>query len=312
MPAHRPVTARTAKTLPCTSLSTPGGAEGTSLPGANSTAREISKATANTPRDSAPCVRTGELTGASEPVEVGLAVGAHDGQAGLAGEQVGADRPHLLLVDRVEPAEDLAHRQVLTVRQLALAEPAHPGAGVLEPQHDPALELAAAAGDLLGGQPVGGDAPEFLADQPEHLRPPLGRAPGIDREGPGARVVRERRADAVDQPALLPDLLEQPRAHPPADGGLQDRRGVAPRAEAADPQPAVEQVRLLGLATDQAGPPRRATERNVVPASQRRRALVPRQPVTEGGGDQVEHLPVVDPAGGGHDDRRHGVPAAVP
>src|SRR3954463_13600264 len=290
MPAQRPVSARTAKTLPCTSLSTPGGAEGTSPPGANSTARETSTATANTPRDSAPCVRTGELTGVSEPVEVGLAVGAHHGQAGLAGEQVGADRSHLLLVDRVEPAEDpapspllrvprgepaeaLAHRQVLTVRQLAFAEPAHPGAGVLQSEHQAALELAAAAGDLLGGQPVGGDAREFLADQPEHLRHPLGRAAGVDGEGPGARVVRERRADAVDQPALLPDLLEQPRAHPPADGGLQDRRGVAPLVEAADPQPAVEQVRLLGLAADQTGAPRGSAEGDVVPAPQRCRPV---------------------------------------
>src|SRR3954468_12741362 len=256
MPAHRPVTPRTAKTLPGTSLPPPGGAEGTSRPGANSTARESSTATANTPRDSAPCVRTGELTGASEPVEVGLAVGAHHGQAGLAGEQVGADRSHLLLVDRVEPAEDLAHRQVLAVRQLALAEAAHPGAGVLQAEHQPALELAAAAGDLLGGQPVGGDAREFLPDQPEHLGHPLGGAPGVDGEGPGAGVVRERRTDAVDQPALLPDLLEEPRAHPPAAGGLQDRRGVAPLVEAADPQPAVEQVRLLGLAADQTGAPR--------------------------------------------------------
>ena len=58
---------------------------------------------------------------------------------------------HLLLVDGVEPAEHLAHRQVLAVGELALAEPAHPGPGVLEAEHQAALELAAAAGHLLGG-----------------------------------------------------------------------------------------------------------------------------------------------------------------
>src|SRR3954466_11413341 len=126
MPAQRPVSARTAKTLPCTSLSTPGGAEGTSPPGANSTASEIRTATAKAPRDRAPCVRSGEPTGASEPVEVGLAVGAHHGQAGLPREQVRAQYPHLFLVDRIQPVEHLADGQVLAVRELALAQPAHP------------------------------------------------------------------------------------------------------------------------------------------------------------------------------------------
>src|SRR5436305_3184543 len=101
MPAHRPVSASAANTLACTSLSTPGGADGTSEPGANSTARETSTATAKTPRDSAPCVRIelGIRSGASEAVEVGLAVGTDDGQAGVPGQQVGADGAHLLLVD---------------------------------------------------------------------------------------------------------------------------------------------------------------------------------------------------------------------
>src|SRR3954452_4368143 len=147
-----------------------------------------------------------------QAVEVGLAVGPDDGKAHLAGEQIGADRPHLLLVDGVQASELLALREVLPVGQLALAEPAHPRSRVLQAQHQAALELAATAGNLLGGEPLLGDPRQFLAHQPQHLGHPLGGAAGIPVERPGARVVGERRADAVDQAPLLADLLEQPRA----------------------------------------------------------------------------------------------------
>src|SRR4051794_57620 len=139
MPAHRPVTASAANSPPWTSLSTPGGADGTSAPGAKSTAREMSTVTANAPRERAPCVlRAPVMPGPSEAVEVRLAVRADDREAGVPGEQVGTDGPDLLLVHGVQPGQHVPHRQVFRVRQLALAQPAHPRPGVLEPEHQAA------------------------------------------------------------------------------------------------------------------------------------------------------------------------------
>ena len=165
----------------CTSLSTPGGAGGHVRAGREEDGeRDQDDDGEGAPRASAPC-DLGRRTD-SQPVEVRLAVGPDDGQAGVAGEQVGGDRAHLLLVDGVQPGQHLAHRQVLAVGQLALAQPAHPRAGVLQAEHQAALELAAAAGHLLGVEPLGGHPGQLLAHQPQHLGHPLLRAPGVHRE----------------------------------------------------------------------------------------------------------------------------------
>src|SRR5688572_9345127 len=140
--AHRPVTASAAKSAAWTTLSTPGGAKGTPSAGVKSTAREIRTTTAKVPRERKPwtwsAVRIGRE---SEPVEIGLAIGPDHGQARLAGEQLGGDVADLCLVHGVDPGQDLAHRQVLPVGQLALAEPAHTGTGVLQSEDQAALEL---------------------------------------------------------------------------------------------------------------------------------------------------------------------------
>src|SRR5687768_3771438 len=122
MPAHRPLRARAANRAAWTSLSTPAGANGTSSAGANSTARDTRTTTANAPRERGPCIWNAARMDRSEPVEVGFAVRPDHGQARRLAEEFGRDRAHPLLVDGVEPVEHLAHRQVLAVGELALAE----------------------------------------------------------------------------------------------------------------------------------------------------------------------------------------------
>src|SRR4051795_12533161 len=210
IPAQRPESARAAKRRAWTILSTPGGAGGTSEAGANRMASETRTTTAKVPRERVPWTSSAGRIGRSEPVQVGLAVRAHHGQTGVLAEQLGCHVPDLFLVDGVEPGQYLAHRQVLPVGELALAESAHPGAGVLKAEHQRALELATAPGHLLGGDALGGHAVELGTNEPQDLGDALLGATGVHRERAHPGVVRQRRSHAVDQPALLPDLLEQP------------------------------------------------------------------------------------------------------
>ena len=106
----------------------------------------------------------------SEPVEVGLAIGPDDGQAGRPAEQLGGDRPDLLprRPRRSGPGPrapaGTPRRRARSCPSRLIREPVSS-----RPEDQAALELAAAAGHLLGGEPVGGDAGQLLADQPEHL-----------------------------------------------------------------------------------------------------------------------------------------------
>src|SRR4029450_10553842 len=165
-PARRPVPARRANSPACTTLSTPGGANGTPDAGVNSTTSDTRTAPPKAARASVPRTRYGAdtVTRRSEPVEVGLGVRADHGQTGLLGEQLGGHRGDLRLVDGVQTVEHLTDRQVLPEGQLALPEPGHPRPGVLQAQHEPALELSLAARDLIGGEPLGGDPVQLLAD----------------------------------------------------------------------------------------------------------------------------------------------------
>ena len=73
---------------------------------------------------------------------------------------------------RVDPGEQLVHRQQLAVEQLALAQPAHPRAGVLQAEHERALDHALAPGHLVLGEAVGGHPGQLGAGQRRAPRRP--------------------------------------------------------------------------------------------------------------------------------------------
>ena len=132
-----------------TSLSTPGGRDGHVGGRGEEHGQRHQDRDGEAPRASAPWTpqRPARRTADQRRSRSRLAVRADDGQAGLAGANSSAATARTcVLVDGVEPGEHLAHRQVLAVGELALAQPAHPRAGVLQAEHQPALELAAAAG----------------------------------------------------------------------------------------------------------------------------------------------------------------------
>src|SRR5690606_37056464 len=121
---------------------------------------------------------------------------------------------HILDGDLVDALQRLLHAEVPPVVQLRLADAAHPRRAVLQPQHQAAAQLAAAPLHLFLGEPVLRDLGEDPAHHLGDLAQPIRSAPRVHRERAGPRVRRGGRVHRVGQPALLPDLLEQPRAHP--------------------------------------------------------------------------------------------------
>src|SRR5215211_5019666 len=97
--------------------------------------------------------------------EVMVVEGPDDAQRHRLAQQLGGYRTDVVHGDRVDLGEQLVDLEHVTVEQLALADPAHPGAGVLQPEHGGALEHALAAGHLGVGEPLGGDRGQLVADQ---------------------------------------------------------------------------------------------------------------------------------------------------
>src|SRR5215475_12014276 len=92
-----------------------------------------------------PCWRrrgTANRLSRQHPVEVLLLERADHRQAPRAAEQVGGNLPDIVRGDGIDPGEQLVHAEHLAVYQLRLADPAHPAAGVLQPEHQAALDLA--------------------------------------------------------------------------------------------------------------------------------------------------------------------------
>src|SRR4051812_4307333 len=72
-------------------------------------------------------------------------------------EDAPSDPRRVLDGHRVDPPQHLAHAQDLAVPDLGLAEPRHPPARVLEPEHERTLHVALRAVELVGREPVLGD-----------------------------------------------------------------------------------------------------------------------------------------------------------
>ena len=160
----------------------------------------------------------------------GLVVEGPDHRRGeRLGEQLAGERGDVLRRDGGDPVEALADRALVAVVELGAADPVHPRRRVLQPQHQPTAQVALRAGDLGRGQPVRRDLGEDGADDRDDLLQPLRRAPGVHAERARVGVGHRGRVHRVRQPALLPDLLEQPRARAAAERGVEHRERTAPR-----------------------------------------------------------------------------------
>ena len=81
-------------------------------------------------------------------------------------------------VTALDPRQHLVDAEQLAVDQLGLAEPAHPRAGVLQAEHQPAAQLALAALELLVGDAAGATTARAARGRsPAPRRPCSGRQP---------------------------------------------------------------------------------------------------------------------------------------
>ena len=185
--------------------------------------------------------------------------------------------------------------------QLGLADPRHPGAGVLEAEHQPAAQLALAADQLLLGDAVRGDPGQLGAHHGEHLVELVGQAADRHPDQAGVGVVAGEGEHRVGQAAALADLLEQPRRRPSAERGVEHAEGEAAVVVAVHALHAEHQVDLLERAgrLDHArvhahpAAAGRGGTGGSSPCSQ------PRRP--KAGAHHPDHLGVVEVAGGGDD-----------
>src|SRR6185312_13977281 len=101
----------------------------------------------------------------------------------------------------------------------ALAQPAPPRSGIPLAQHGAAAQLADAEGELALADPVRRGLADLVPAQREHLAQLLRLAARVDAERAGVGELGGEAVDRVGQPALLPDLLEEPGGHAAAEHG---------------------------------------------------------------------------------------------
>ena len=117
-------------------------------------------------------------------------------------------------------------------------------------------------------------------------------AAGVDGDVAGVAIRAEAAEHRVGQPALLADVLEQPRAHRPAEHRVQDVADVAVVVVLRIAVGAETDVALLELLGPDDAPAARRAARVVRDAAARRAAACSKAPA-----DQVAHLRVLDVAG---------------
>ena len=142
---------------------------------------------------------------------------------------VGGDRP-----DRREFVLD---GPKLLAHQHGLADPAHPGFGVLQGQHQRAGELTLDPASSDAARPDSATSSSSCPMQLRDLAEVVGLAARVHRERPDVGVGGGRRVAGVGQPAFLPDAAEQPGTHPAAERAGQHGQG-GPVGVVADRRPA--------------------------------------------------------------------------
>src|SRR3970040_1613705 len=154
------------------------------------------------------------------------------------GELPEALRRHLL-----DPLDDLLEPEAAVEGNVHLGETGHPAVGALEAEEEITLELLLGASQIRGTHRLIPNLSELPLDEVYHLLIVVAAGPRIDHEETAVAVGGAVRIDGVDEPSLLPDLLEQAGAHPAPEDRIEDRQGVAVPGrgrEAIEPQGGVD------------------------------------------------------------------------
>ena len=108
---------------------------------------------------------------------------------------------------------------------LRASDSGHAAAGVLKRKDQRPFHVSTGSFKLFFLEAILGDVLELPPGDGQDLFGPGRRGPGVDGEQSGLSEHGVVAVHGVRQPALLPDLLEQPRRHAPSQGGVHDPEG---------------------------------------------------------------------------------------
>src|SRR5579872_7167168 len=174
------------------------------------------------------------------------------GQRGVV-EGLRGYRGDLVVSDRLVFAQDLGDRDDAAVCQQRVAVAVHAGVHILQAQDERAPDLRLRLRQLVLGEPLGAHFGELLTRQVQDLLVGVRAGASVDAEVAAVLIGAAVGADRVGETALLPDLLEQPRAHVAAQHVIEDGEGEPLRVVLAVTGVPKAEVRLLDVAALLAG-----------------------------------------------------------
>ena len=157
--------------------------------------------------------------------------------------------------------------------------------------------------ELVLREPAVTDLLELIPDQPDDGLRLRRRRAAVGGEESGLRVLRVIAVRRVGEPALLPDLLEQPRRHPATEGGVDDEEREPVRIRAREPVRPDDHVGLLGLLPlDEVAARGCRGARGVAETPRGISATVPLAPHVHALAEHAHEVLVADVPGDGHDE----------
>jgi hypothetical protein len=216
---------------------------------------------------------------------------------GFAARTSAADGSDVFQRHRADLRQDLLDRQQFAVHELALAQPAHPGSGVLEPKHERPAKLPDAARELLLGDATFGDRGQLAAAYVQHLVDLFRQAASVDAEHAEVCVVGGEGVDGIGKAALLPHLLEEARAHATTQRAVENAEGEPAVVCARDAGHAENEIRLLGRRLMTVTPPGGTSSASPIRGPTGRASIAPwRRPRANASEDEPHDLVVVEVA----------------
>ena len=143
---------------------------------------------------------------------------------------------HGVLGDRINGRQHAVERLALVAVDVLAGQMRHAARGALETEHQTALQVILRALQLARRERLGFQAAQLADHDVDELRHGVVGAAGVDRGRASVAVGAQAGEHGVGQPALLADVLEQPRTHRAAEHGVERQGDVA-----------------VGIAVDEAG-----------------------------------------------------------
>src|ERR1017187_7204176 len=147
---------------------------------------------------------------------------AQDGQGDVSGIEEGPrDGLHVAGGDGFDARHQFVEREEPAEVHLLARQVGHPAGAGFQAQHERALEIILAPAQLFFADGLFLELAELVHYRRHHLAGGLARSSRINGKAAGIAVRAQFGEHRVRQPLALADVLEQARAHPPAQQGVE-------------------------------------------------------------------------------------------